>query len=555
MRADAAAMLPDNRERALPLLGVSCLLAGTAALAFLLSLAYFAWVHYSPIPYLDSWTGYIGFYLDSESFQAWWRQHNEHRILLSKLFFWLDLRYFAGRAVILVVLNFLLLGLAWATLVAFSRRLFPGYSVQGRWLLYCTLALMCFSWLQHDNAASPFQNQFIAAFALPLLALYWLARAEQGRGAFWGALALGVLATFSMISGLFCLPVMAVFSLLRWGPGRRFAICLLTAVLVWGLYFSNYVKGPATDLGLRILVEHTLPFVNYMACYLGGAPAVAVDGKVPLAMTMGYLGLALFAALLVNCLRSRRDPFCLALLGFVGYVVISAGLTSLGRSFMGYDTALVSRYTTPALLMWAALLLLSLRLLPDAWRLSRWVPALAFLAVFLVLLAGQFNTLRIDYWAVPDKARQAALLSYQLGESEKPLGQLGAGEAREQFQRARAARISIFDDPHSDLSALAALLGRDIGQLSGRPCEVRDARAEAWSSASGGILRVSGTLPEAQARRFDYLALGDDSGRVVGLGVIDNLPWLTLERRPPSLFQAFLVGAGEFASAKCLETF
>jgi len=555
MHADAPAILPGNRERSLLLQRISCALAGGAALAFLLSLAYFAWVQYSPIPFLDSWSGYIGFYLDSASFQAWWRQHNEHRILLSKLFFWLDLRYFAGRSVILVVLNFLLLGLAWATLVAYARRLFAGYSAQGRWLLYCVLALMCFSWLQHDNAASPFQNQFIAAFALPLLALYWLAGAEQGRGAFWVALALGILATFSMISGLFCLPVMAVFSLLRWGPGRRFAICLLAAVLVWGLYFSDYVKGPTTDLGLRILVEHTLPFVNYMACYIGGPLAVALGGKVSLAMAFGYLGLVLFLALLIIHLRRPDDPYSLALLGFVGYAVISAGLTSLGRSIMGEETALASRYATPGLFMWAALLLLSLRSAPTSVRLWRGTPALVFIAVFLLLAQAQTRTLHIDYWAFPDKTRQAVLLAYQLGEKEKAMAQLGAGEAREQFQRASAARISVFDNPRSDLSALAALLGRDIAQLPGRPCEVRDAHTEAWGSARGGILRVSGTLPEAQARRFDYLALADGSGRVVGVGVIDNLPWLTLERRPPSLLQAFLVGAGEFASARCLETF
>jgi hypothetical protein len=525
--------------------------AGSAVAVFLLLLVYFAWVHFSSIPYLDSWSAYIGFYMDADTAQAWWRQHNQHRILFSKLYFWLDLHFFAGRAVILVVLNFLLLGLAWAVLAASARELLRGYSKAALWLICCTLALICASWMQHDNLASPFQNQFIAAFAFPLLAFFLLAHAEQQRGAFAAALAIGSVAQYSMISGVFCLPLMTLYCLLRWGSGRRFQACLvLTVVLCW-LYFVGFEPGKDTAQGVAILSARPGYFVQYIACYLGAPLARAMGGGADLSIALGYAAVVLFVHLLVRCLRGDRAPHRLALLAFVGYVMISAALTSLGRSVLGYDSAMVSRYATPTLLMWTALLLL---VLPASFGNRPWAPRFIFLGVLLLLLQQQSKCLLIDHWALPDKVRQAALLGYQLGAGTPALQLLGAGESEALVRRAQAARVSIFDDSRTDMSALAALLGRDMSTLPGTVCQLAQVNTEAWSERNG-VMRVGAILPELSAGRFEQIALGDAQGRVVGVGVIDHRPPLNLDNGPERVLRGFLVRSPTFSSAKCLDTF
>jgi hypothetical protein len=47
---------------------------------------------YSPVPFSDMWDGYLHFFMqvsDGDS-GAWWRQHNEHRIVLARLLFWIN---------------------------------------------------------------------------------------------------------------------------------------------------------------------------------------------------------------------------------------------------------------------------------------------------------------------------------------------------------------------------------------------------------------------------------------------------------------------------------
>jgi len=525
--------------------------AGATVLTFLSLLAYFAWVHFSSIPYLDSWSGYIGFYLDADSAQAWWRQHNQHRILFSKLYFWLDLHFFAGRAVLLIVLNFLLMTLAWAVLAAAARELLRDYSKAALWLVCCALALICSSWMQHDNFASPFQNQFIAAFAFPLLAFFLLAHSEQWPTSFVAALAVGSVAQYSMISGVFCLPAMTVYCLLRWGNGRRFRVCLaLTLTMCWA-YFIGFEPGRDTAQGLAILQSRPGYFVQYIACFLGAPLARALGGGVDVAIVLGYAAVVLFTCLLGGCLRGGREPYRLALLGFIGYVMISAALTSLGRSVLGYDSAMASRYATPSLLMWAALLLAALPANPLR---SPWPPRLIFLTVCLLLVQQQMKCLLIDPWALPDKVRQSGLLGYQLGAGTPALLLLGAGENEELVRRAQAARVSIFDDPRSDMSALAALLGRDMSSLPGISCRLEAVTNELWNDRNG-VIHVRATLPEPAADRFEQLALGDAQGRVVGLGVIDHRPAMNMDDIPERVLRGFLVRSPTFTSAKCLYTF
>jgi hypothetical protein len=48
--------------------------------------------NYSPVPFWDMWDGYIGFYerISNGHWEAWWERHMEHRLVFSRVFFWLE---------------------------------------------------------------------------------------------------------------------------------------------------------------------------------------------------------------------------------------------------------------------------------------------------------------------------------------------------------------------------------------------------------------------------------------------------------------------------------
>lgn len=127
---------------------------------------------YSPVPYWDMWDGYLGFYVKASSgdWSAWWVQHNEHRIVLSRILFWLDLSLFAGRGIFLIISNYLLLAfICWL----FIRIYIDVCRVKFKWFCYFLIAWLFF-WLQKENLVWSFQSQFYLAQALPLLSLYIL---------------------------------------------------------------------------------------------------------------------------------------------------------------------------------------------------------------------------------------------------------------------------------------------------------------------------------------------------------------------------------------------
>ncbi|MDR0274804.1 MAG: hypothetical protein LBI48_05610, partial [Burkholderiaceae bacterium] len=58
---------------------------GASAGLFAVLMAVGVWRHYSAIPLWDMWDAYLGFYTRSgQSWSAWWEQHNEHRLIVSR---------------------------------------------------------------------------------------------------------------------------------------------------------------------------------------------------------------------------------------------------------------------------------------------------------------------------------------------------------------------------------------------------------------------------------------------------------------------------------------
>lgn len=361
--------------------------------------------NYSPIPWWDMWGGTLQFYMDvqDKNYSAWWKQHNEHRIVLARLLFWVDYRYFGGRSVFLIAMNYLFAG---GAAVVFWRYLRESskdapITVEDR-AVGLFVAASLFLWSQENNFTWGFQGQFFLAQLLPLSALLLLAESTaspQRSGKYMLACTLGVLSIGTMANGLLALPLMAVLALvLRIGAAR---VGLIVALSASGfvLYFTDYHSPGEHGTVMNAVREYPVGMLHYMLLYLG-SPFHFLMGS----GDFGRVGALLAGAALISgsawlSWHSIRAPqsnaFTIALLLFVFYICGSGLAAGAGRFVFGIDGAVSSRYTTPAVMAWSALFVaLHMRLGKRARRVGN---GSIFFGMFLLgctMVATQLDALK-----------------------------------------------------------------------------------------------------------------------------------------------------------------
>ena len=313
---------------------------------------------YSPIPMGDSWDGNIAFYLNTlnGNWGAWWAQHNEHRIVLSKIFFWVNNHYFGGGNAFLVMVNFSCITIStylfWRILRKIAETKEPSNEE-----ICCGLFMTSwlFLWCQQENLLWEFQNQFILAQLLPLAALFWLYKSKASKRNFFIACIFGIASAVSMANGILALPLMVVYSaLVKQSLKRTIFLSLLAASLVT-LYLYQYQSPSHHSTLLQSLRKQPLELLQYFLYYLGSPFRYLFHLKF-LALIAGifmvgasiYMGIRAFV---------QKNELLLFLMLFNSYVIASALGTASGRVIFGVDQAFASRYTTPALMAWAALFL------------------------------------------------------------------------------------------------------------------------------------------------------------------------------------------------------
>jgi hypothetical protein len=195
---------------------------------------------YTPLPKWDHWAEILwlhNYYLGQWHIADLWRQHNEHRILFPRLFLLADWFLFRGaNAFLLCSILLLQAGHAWI----FIREV-RDWSVLSREVRLTVMALIVmlfFSGAHFENFTWPFQISFILAFYSGTISIYALIRSAEKRGepnapaatAGWLAASIGsgIVATYSLSSGILIWPVLLVTGLIV--RIRRRALLLIGAV-------------------------------------------------------------------------------------------------------------------------------------------------------------------------------------------------------------------------------------------------------------------------------------------------------------------------------------
>lgn len=318
---------------------------------------------YNPVPFWDMWGSYLNAHeiTNSNGVELLLSQHNEHRIILSRILFWIDFKIFEGSVAPLIILNFIFAGLAALVFYTITSHCLPDKEYRHtRFSLNCLSLSLCFVWMQHENFTWGFQSQFFAAQLLPLASLFTLYLSQNPKPnskIFIIACTLGVASAGTMANGVIALPLMTLFSLaMRSSHRRTMTLAILSSVIITAYFYNFHTPGNHSSL-TKSLIQHPIETLHYTLVYIG-SPIYYITGQHGAPLIAGITVLAGAIHLSYKSLENKRsDPLVILLLVYILYIGGSAVGTAGGRLIFGIDQALSSRYTTPAIMAWIALLI------------------------------------------------------------------------------------------------------------------------------------------------------------------------------------------------------
>lgn len=506
------------------------------------------------------WPGDLLFYIATSSgdYSHWWAQHNEHRIVLSRLLFWVDLGLLQGKTPFLQVVNYGLALAICATLCRLASRSLR--EVDGVWLtpyLSPVIVVFCFSLIQYENLYWGFQSQFFLVYLLPICAFYCLSRAGDvptNNSCFWLACLFAILSAGAMANGVLATPVLFLQAILLRFCIWRLLVLAMLALLVPLLYFHGYVSAPGHgSLGI-LLQQYPGDVLTYLLLYLGSPFHVLVGGSPLLAKWMGGVLVGSSAFFLWRELASpSRLVYRVALLAILLFVGGSGLGTAAGRMFLGLEQALSYRYTTPALVAWCALLILYGQLL--APLLAR-RPRLLWLLLLFPLGFAPAQWFFQHRTHFPDSFEgKVAVLSMQMGVQDQ--------EARDRVaynvpnwmqdfiaQELTKRSLSIFAAP--EMQRAAKPLGKRVSMPEMVACT---GYVDSMGKAPGDerYLRFRGWLIERELVRVpEFLRVIQSDGKVVGYALLgQSRPDVAKIFGPGTRYSGF---AGYVLASEQLET-
>ncbi|GAM11080.1 hypothetical protein OR1_03389 [Geobacter sp. OR-1] len=355
-----------------------------------LGLLFFVWRFGVNIPWGDEWDALLFINKTGTSgldFRALFAQHNEHRIAVPRLIMLANTTLFSFNLKYQMYLT--ATGLIAVSLICFYR--FTGVVSPGfRWLALIAPLLIC-SFRQSENLLWGFQIGLVLSLLLPVIAFHILAGSKQCEpGPYWivAALLSGLLGSFSSSQGLFFWPCAVLLTALS-GERNKWPAALLAGagIIVWGLYFSGYVK-PAGHPTISYIMEHPYEGFRFFCMTLGNLVAWRED----VSFAAGFLFLAAFIAALAAATAKKRLVelrFWIAL-GLFSLMVLFA--ITLGRAGSGIDAAFASRYTT-----FSAVFAVSLLAILAALSTTGSMPGFRILLIpvtLLLLVAAPFSYLQ-----------------------------------------------------------------------------------------------------------------------------------------------------------------
>lgn len=491
-----------------------------------------AFQHHSPVPYWDMWNGYLQFYMNATDgmIESWWAQHNEHRIVLARLLFFVDIAWFGGLGYFLIAAQLLMIAAAAALWVSILREQVVGaHRVAHRTprvVFACATTAALFLWMQHENLTWAFQSQFFLVQLLPLAALICLCRCDDGaRGTplFVSACMLGMASAAAMVNGVLALPLLMLTAIaLRQRPARIVILAMATAVTLLA-YFATYQSPPGHGAFATTLTTMPFRLVRYVLRYLG-APVYHLMGGGELARSAAVAAGALLCGLVAwrawkILPRAMHHKPSIAVLAYLAYLLATAVATAGGRAMFGADQALSSRYATPALMAWVAVAILYAPALLSTTARRAHATGRVALAALAGLGVAQTHAVLTHHGTVFEREVAALALAMPVLDTVQIKKVFPAVEfVQNTAQQAAARGISIFAQrPYRDASARMGST-----QLLGMfpTCKAAITHLDALADDPAHV-KVTGWIEHAANVTLNASSLANADKRIAGWVMID----------------------------------
>ncbi len=300
------------------------------------------------VPFLDEWEAVNkGGIIVNQTFSQLFAQHNEHRIVTTKLLT-LMLYYFDHWNLIThQAVNFLIYGLLITVLAYIVKKSAPELP---SWILLC-FVFFTLTDVSRENHAWGFQSQFHFSLLFLFLSIWFLFNEKQTWGKILGGALFSVLSIYSFSSGLVESAIVLIgyslFKLIRirletakMREILQLALVLLVICGALSFYFVGYIKPehhPAYTLPYQKL------FWTYFLNLLSGGFGYQVVNILPGSIIFLYTIIPLIGVIKQNGykLSSRRWVIIVSTLA----VLAALASITMGRAEFGKGHSKASRYS------------------------------------------------------------------------------------------------------------------------------------------------------------------------------------------------------------------
>ncbi len=379
---------------------------GIKGLTYLIVLAslthvFFLWIgvknSYSGVPFWDEWDSRYQFYTNFREtpLNALFQQHNEHRIVLTKLLFVIDFWIFNGSAAPLILVN-LILSIVISIIVSRNLIKYMGNKQLNYlpWIICPFVFAVNSSWLQQGNFTWAFQSQYFLAVILPFALFHfavtkWLHKPKKIY--YVGILILAILSSWTISGGLLVLPVLILVSIINGRHKKELFILCFFVILVSLLYLFDFEFTTEKYQRLSGGFDSFKAVMNFFLTYMSSPLTETFGFSHPVSTVIFILMWTSALSTLYSQTGNRVIPNLPSnvILCQLLFILGLAAVTSMGRFQFGIEQANAAMYKTPSIVGWSIVASVNFISISKKFVKIRVTVPLAVLTILLCSLPSQ----------------------------------------------------------------------------------------------------------------------------------------------------------------------
>lgn len=377
-------------KRALSLLFISLIILLPVVVYFTV------WDYYAiNIPKWDDHT--LKLFIDQYAHAANWKgkimaltkQHNEHRIALTRLVAWADYSLFGtlNYRHLMLVGNILLIGIIplWYLLLKNSKK--PLFALVPVPFLWLSLSM----WENMYWGMSAVQN-----FGVVTLSVWTIYLCVNPRNLLFAlSIPLAFICVFTSPNGLFVLPIGALLIFLT-GNRKRLALYILASGATIFFFFNSYIRPDSNPESKASILQLAKGYMAFLGSFAESIPVKDSFGMCfLLGIVLFLVALSIASTTLFRIIRNKysikferiTDLFCL---GTILFVLGTALVVVYGRAGFGLEGLITSKYKIYSLLLLIVAYLYVVIPIKGSF-LSPYITAIVFLAVIFNIFSYHYH--------------------------------------------------------------------------------------------------------------------------------------------------------------------